>query len=303
MNMVDQIQSNSPDEPDWALLDEAFLIELVREFKWAPDVAGSALSELSDRNPEIAGDLCLYLLTEQEADRWLKYQAVRQLPETHRAQGFDLMFDLIHQWDVETLALLVDGISKTLDECFPVALRKHPLIGIVDVLSSREDTVYFAGSLTRENFIEQARLRDESPLWKYSLAATFWAFSAALLAKSITAAAMLLILIVALGWFTWNMKKIAVSWDCNPDYRKHFFGMISEEGIYIFKANHRSFVPWSNLGCWNFSDQMIVMWSQTNIHIFPQSFFKSSFEWARVHEICRAKLTFFPKFKVRHKLM
>jgi hypothetical protein len=69
------IQMCYPDEPDWELVEDEVLLELVQTFESEQTCATSAILELAFRKHARAKELCNWLLAEREADQWLKAAA------------------------------------------------------------------------------------------------------------------------------------------------------------------------------------------------------------------------------------
>lgn len=302
---VSQILFDDPVDHDWAAEADAVLIELVRNFDCAADFAGSALSELFDREHAAAGDLCLFLLAHQEADRWLKFQAVKQLPATHREKGFDILLDLIHRCDAGTLALLVYAIHGEVKNDLPMPVRNHPLIATINALSSHEEAIFFAGSLSKNEFIQAGQLADPNRIswWKFMLSLGVWAISAGILAwlgNMEIPAVMMWLLGLALMWMGKQLEREHdVVWDRNPDCRGHVFGTINEDGIEVHGENFRRFTAWSKLTHWNFSgDDLLVVLSPMEARAFPSSFFADSTAWVRAQRMCVEKLPPLAQFKL-----
>ncbi len=69
------IQMCYPDEPDWAVVEDDVLLELVQTFESEQSCATSAILELAFRKHVKAGALCSWLLAHENADQWLQAAA------------------------------------------------------------------------------------------------------------------------------------------------------------------------------------------------------------------------------------
>jgi|GEM_PF-6317864 len=66
------IQIAYPDEPNWEIVPDHVLLELVQHYDFGQDCATCALGELHLRKHPRTRELAHWLLSEEEADQWLK---------------------------------------------------------------------------------------------------------------------------------------------------------------------------------------------------------------------------------------
>lgn len=294
---------DEPSEPDWALEDDAVLIGLVKDYIREPDLASTALAELSGREHPVVGDLCVFLLAQADADKWLKMWAVRLLPATHLEKGLDVLSGLLHRCDAEMLAVLVNAVNHVLQEDLPEPACNHPVAAKVRALSRHGGEIYFAGRLTRDEFIQAHRLAESSdtPFWKISftsgglgLLAGVWSLLRDV--EFYIPGLLMFLLGIFWLWFGWKTKDPGLAWDQNPDYGDQYFGTVSEDGIDVYGENFWRFKAWSRLTSWNSSDDMLVVLSPAGAEALPPSLFASSTDWARAQTLCTTKLPPLAKF-------
>jgi hypothetical protein len=82
LSEAEQIQCIFPGEPDWDSVSDEVLVDLVRAYFGEPSCATLALGYLWRRKHSAARDLALWLLTEENADQWLKESAREHLQES-----------------------------------------------------------------------------------------------------------------------------------------------------------------------------------------------------------------------------
>ncbi|MTW11759.1 hypothetical protein GM658_14225 [Pseudoduganella eburnea] len=82
LSEAEQIQCMFPSAPDWETVPDEVLLELVRTYFQEPSCATSALGYLWRRNHPAARELALWLLSEENADQWLKESAREYLEES-----------------------------------------------------------------------------------------------------------------------------------------------------------------------------------------------------------------------------
>ena len=71
MKSID-IQLSFPDEPDYSAVPLAVLYELVETYEIEQNCATSAIYELHRRNDSRLHELCLWILSQNGADKFLK---------------------------------------------------------------------------------------------------------------------------------------------------------------------------------------------------------------------------------------
>lgn len=292
----ERIQQDYPTEPDCALEDDATLIELVQSHVHQPDCASAALRELAQRQHAAVGDLSVALLVERDADQWVKLEAFRSLPASHMAQGFEATRDLVDSCPVVVLEMLAAAAYHMLQDGMPDALRNHDVVkklggGRYWGDGGAGNVIHFAGSLTRDEYVqaEQLMLGKTLVAWHISLLMAGWAVLAGVLTwlnQLPIPAMMMLLLGLALGVIAklWYGKE--TTWDHNPDYRKHYYGTLSEAGIDTHGSNTWRFSPWSEWTGWNANDDMLVVLSPAGARIFPVSHFASWTEWEAARAMC-----------------
>lgn len=79
IGLADEIQMIYPQAPDWDVVPDAVLMELVRTYFQEPSCATTAIGLLGIRNNPAAKELANWLLDEEDADQWLKQTARRVL--------------------------------------------------------------------------------------------------------------------------------------------------------------------------------------------------------------------------------
>jgi len=82
LSEAEQIQCMFPSEPEWETVPDEVLLELVRTYFQEPSCATLALGYLWRRNHPAARSLALWLLSEENADHWLKESALEYLEES-----------------------------------------------------------------------------------------------------------------------------------------------------------------------------------------------------------------------------
>ncbi|MDD4930162.1 MAG: hypothetical protein PHP85_12920, partial [Gallionella sp.] len=87
-----------------------------------------ALYELSARGHEILGDLCVFLLAEFEADKWLRLSAVSLLPATHLEKGLDAALNFIDDCDAKILEKLAEKVNDALRDGMQPSRLYHELV-------------------------------------------------------------------------------------------------------------------------------------------------------------------------------
>jgi hypothetical protein len=293
-----QIQASFPDhEPDWEREEDAVLIKLVRDYHMGPDCAASALCELSSRGHPATGDMSVLVLAAADADKWVKLTALTMLPVTHLEQGLDAARSFIDHCDAEMLEKLAEKVNYAfLGEEMPASLFDHEVVCKLQQLMGNWEAIPFAGSLTRDEYIQSEKLASTSvaPFWKILLllgcgiliasiglvdSAGYAALDMFMLGAGVT--------LVVLGRM---LKPQGVEWDRNPDHRRHYLGTISENGIDIHEENSWRFSAWSEMTGWKASNEVLVVLSPTGAHVFPVSYFSSREAWERACALCAAKL-------------
>jgi len=294
-----QIQFSFPDEPDWSSVDDAALIELVRDYNMEQSCAGLALGELSIRGHEGIGELSVFLLAEADADKWLKLSALGSLPDTHLEQGLDAALGFIDHCDAEMLEKLAETVNYAfLRDEMPASLRNHEVVrklGGKRLLGSLE-VVRFAGGLTRDEYIQAEKLAPTSviPLWKVLLLlgcgiliASIWLIDDAYYASLALFMLGAGITMVLLGR---AIKNQALAWDQNPDLRSHYYGTISEDGIDAHGEDSWRSTKWSEMTGWRTSGDMLLVLSPTGARVLPVSHFSSWNDWEHARTMCAANL-------------
>lgn len=294
---VSQILIAYPAEPDWLLVDDAVLIELVFCADCEPYFADVALAELSRRGNSAVGDLCIFLLKEQGAHSGLKAQAISLLPDTHLALGMDELLVLICWCDAEMLESVVSAAHEKLQNDLPSQVCSHPLVGIINLLTSRREAIYFAGSLSKDEFMRANKLAAPTRIsWsKFMLGLGGWAIACAVLAglgRLETPAILMCLLGLALVWMGWRLEsEQALLWERNPNCRGHVFGVIGEAGIDAHGEDFWRFTAWPKLSHWATSgDELLVVVSPIEARAFPASFFASSADYERARARCADNL-------------
>lgn len=298
---VQRILQAYPTEPDWALEDDATLIELVQGHAQQPDCAAAVLRELAQRQHAAVGDLSLALLVAQDADKWVKLEAFRSLPTTHMAQGFEAARDLVDSCPVVVLEMLAAAVHEMLQGDMPEVLRNHDVVkklggGRYWGDDGDGNVIHFAGSLTRDEYLQAEQLISGKTLvaWQIALFLSAWALLAGVLTwlnQLPIPAMMMLLLGLALGVIAKIWYGKATTWDQNPDYRKHYYGTLSEAGIDTHGSNTWRFSPWSEWMSWNADDDMLVVLSTGGARILPVSHFASWAEWEVARALCAQHLT------------
>lgn len=292
-----QIIKDYPAGPDWVLEADAILIELVKSHAQQPDCAIAALRELCRRKSESAGELSVDLLDQPDADKWLKVEAFRSLPETHLVQGFEAVRTLVDRCQVEVLEMLAAAMNDLLRGEMADMLRYHDVVRKLGGghYWGNGNGIQFAGSLTRDEYIQAERLmKDESiPAWSYILLMAIWALLAGVLtwlSHLLIPAVMMLLLGLILAGFAKSMHGNAVEWDCKPEYRMHLYGTISEDGIDTHCENSWRLSPWCEWSGWSASDDMLVALSPAGARILPVSLFSSWTDWEAARTLCAKHL-------------
>jgi hypothetical protein len=81
MSYATEIQLIYPQEPDWTDVPDEVLIELVQTYYQEPSCATIALGLLGRRGNSETRSLAHWLLTEENADQWLKAAATDTLEQ------------------------------------------------------------------------------------------------------------------------------------------------------------------------------------------------------------------------------
>lgn len=81
MSYATEIQLIYPQEPDWTEVPDEVLIDLVQTYYQEPSCATIAIGLLSTRGNSEALSLAHWLLTEENADQWLKAVATDTLEQ------------------------------------------------------------------------------------------------------------------------------------------------------------------------------------------------------------------------------
>lgn len=74
-----RIQMIHPEEPDWEVLEEGVLVDLIRNFDSEQSCATSAIIYLSSKNPSECQKLAKWLIEHEDSDQWLKAAALKAL--------------------------------------------------------------------------------------------------------------------------------------------------------------------------------------------------------------------------------
>lgn len=284
------------DQPDGVFLSNSSLIELAKDVEGESEQAIMALGELSLRQHELVGDMCLYWLREPKAGLRLKLEAIRRLPDACLQKGFDQVLALIHGSDAEMLAALVQAVGQKLRHDLPKPVLSHPLAGIVNSLSQHGNAVYFSGRLTKDAYLQASRLAfpNRIPWWKFMLGLSLWAVlagGASGLEGIYLPAAMMLMLALMLTWMGYKLEQQYLTlWEADPESRNHYFGVVCEEGLDVFGYEFRRFTPWHKLTHWNDSADVMVVVSPTEARVLPRFLFASASDAERAKSLCAAKL-------------
>lgn len=86
LSEAERIQCIFPSEPEWESVPDEVLLELVRTYFQEPSCATVALGYLWRRNHPAARDLAVWLLSEENADQWLKESARDHLQDSDNKQ-------------------------------------------------------------------------------------------------------------------------------------------------------------------------------------------------------------------------
>lgn len=288
-------------ETDWTQEEDSVLIGLLTEYIREPGgsrpVWCEPLRELSRRGHEMLGELSISLLQTPHVDKWLKLEAFRSLPPAHMARGFEAARDFVEHCPVEVLEMLAQAVSKMLEGEMPEALRNHDVVKMLGAgrYWGNGKIIHFAGSLTRDEYIRADRMAVPKiiSMWNMLRLLGAWAVVAgalALLSKALIPAMMMFLLGLVLVLTGRAVKNQGVGWDQNPDYRRHYFGMISEDGIDAHGNRSSRFTAWSEMTSWSACEDLLVILSPSGAHIFPVSYFSSLTDWTAAVNMCAANL-------------
>ncbi|QYG07906.1 hypothetical protein [Janthinobacterium sp. PAMC25594] len=128
---AEEIQLLYPATPQWAVVEDGTLVELVRHDRIEPSCAGLALGEMACRKHRDSWILAAWLLDEEDADVWLRTSALGTVLSHSVLLGFDMGVRLVAHCDVYMLDSLVVAVNDACQGELLDELRHHPLIPLL----------------------------------------------------------------------------------------------------------------------------------------------------------------------------
>jgi hypothetical protein len=151
LTKAEEIQFIFPSEPDWDLVEDSVLVELVENYFYEQSCATSALTELSHRKSPIVRKLCAFLIYEQNADKWLKRHAFDILLSKHFLEGVNLAENIVKECNAEMLSVLVAALNYELQGDFREFVLSHNVTKHVQarLLDFQSGTIEFSEDFFR----------------------------------------------------------------------------------------------------------------------------------------------------------
>jgi hypothetical protein len=109
-----EIQMLFPHEPEWRAVEYEVLVTLVKEYADEQSCASSAMTELALRKSADLPSLCLFLLNEEGADRYLKVHAFELLLTKHFQEGIRFALAIVDTCSSDMLAAIVEALNYEL---------------------------------------------------------------------------------------------------------------------------------------------------------------------------------------------
>ena len=128
MNEALKIQIAYPSEPDWKVVPESVLIELVRLHRDEPSCAQCAIAELKARRHPETEELCSSLLSSRDADKWLRAGALGLLLSLNPLEGLNRALPLVDDCEFELLVEVVEALNYEHQGSESNAVHVHPIV-------------------------------------------------------------------------------------------------------------------------------------------------------------------------------
>jgi hypothetical protein len=128
MNEAQQIRIAYPSEPDWKVVSEAVLVELVQSYQDEPSCAQSAITELKSRHHPRTEELCLWLLSSESTDKWLRAGALGILLSLNPMEGLNKALPIIDDCEFELLNEVVEALNYEHQGSLSGLVHAHPIV-------------------------------------------------------------------------------------------------------------------------------------------------------------------------------
>ncbi|WP_422380608.1 hypothetical protein [Marinicellulosiphila megalodicopiae] len=148
LTKAQEIQFIFPEEPDWDVVDDSVLIELIKDYDSEQSCATSALTELSCRKNSDFNKLCVFIIKEENTDIWLKEHAYDLLLSKDFLEGliFSDVNNIAKLCSLRMLSVLISALNYELQGDFRELILSHKVTNQVKarLLSEKSETIEFS---------------------------------------------------------------------------------------------------------------------------------------------------------------